>query len=218
MPRNRQRRQLEGREMSGRHKRRKPELARSEAEPESSARETDFKSEVDYAIWRRVCGEPTPWLINSEFKAEGTFQERFNEGKGDTQILLWAIWDYARRDKPSPKWVTEALYDILFDMAKGGLKKNSWNDAFGKPYADRKQPGGMRTRAQMFDVYREVNKLDAERMRGNKKINRYDIYAEAGKRLNPSLNPDAVKQLFGLVKKAVDRGEWEPCSAIFARE
>jgi hypothetical protein len=144
---------LEGREMSGRQKRLKPELAR----PEPGAREqraiaTDFKSEVDYAIWRAVCGEPSPWLINSEFEAKGTFEQRFNEGTGDAQILLWAIWDFARKDKRIPKWVTEALYDILFDMAKGGLENNSWNDAFGKPYADRKQPGGMRTRAQMFDA------------------------------------------------------------------
>jgi hypothetical protein len=112
-----------------------------------SPKVTDFKCEADYAIWRKVHGCPSPWLIDSEFKAQGTFKDRFDAG--DKQILLWMLDDCARTGQPIPEWAAEALYKILYGMAKGNLKRNSWNEAFGKPYADRRQPGGMRTKALM---------------------------------------------------------------------
>jgi hypothetical protein len=51
------------------------------------AQATDFKCEIDYAIWRKVHGKPSPWLLDSKFKDEGSFEDRFNSG--DHQILLW---------------------------------------------------------------------------------------------------------------------------------
>lgn len=165
----------------------------------------DFKSEVDYAIWRAVCGKPSPWLIDPKFKAKGTFEQRFEAG--DLQILLWEINCCAQKRQPIPKWATEAMYDILFDMAKGGVM--SWNDAFGKPYADQAQRRGMATRAQMFDAYREVTKLQAEYKRSNKKINSQDIYHEAGQRLRPRQNRKVVQKLFGDVRKAISKRQWK---------
>jgi len=107
------------------------------------------------------------------------------------------------------------LYEIIFGMAKGTLVKNSWNDAFGQPYADRKQPGGMRTRAQMFDAYREVIKLKAEnKANKNKKMSSQEIYREAGKRLTPKQSGDVVKKLFGDVNRAIKKGEWVLSCAV----
>jgi hypothetical protein len=76
--------------MSASPKRKKPKLGSaarqwvegapmSEAHPgnmESGPKaELKFKSEVDYAIWRAVCGKPSPWLIDPEFMPAGTFEE-----------------------------------------------------------------------------------------------------------------------------------------------
>jgi hypothetical protein len=168
----------------------------------------DFENEVDYAIWRAVCGKPSPWLIDSKFDATGTFEQRFVDG--DRQILLWEINCCAQQKRLIPKWAADALYDIIFGMAKGALVKNSWNDAFGQPYVDRKQPGGMRTRAQMFDAYREVIKLQVEnKANKKKKMSSQEIYQEAGQRLTPKQNGDVVKKLFGDVKKSIKKGQWE---------
>ena len=170
---------------------------------------TDFKSEIDYAIWLKVHGEPSPWLIDSQFEAKGSFEDRFR--LGDKQILLWELDDCARTGERIPKWAADALYEILYGMAKGYLAKNSWNEAFGTPYADRKQPGGMRTRAQMFDAHREVRKVVAEKKARKEKLD-YDqkTFAEAGKRLRPCLSGPVVKKLHGVVNKAIERGDWTP--------
>jgi hypothetical protein len=113
--------------------------ATNRSEIETSVK--DSKCEVDYAIWRAVCGKPSPWLIDPKFKAEGTFEERFIAG--DHQILLWEINCCAQKGRAIPKWAADALYELLFRMAKGGV--SSWNDVFGKPYADQKQRCGMAT-------------------------------------------------------------------------
>ena len=174
---------------------------------------TDFKSEIDYAIWCKVHGERSPWLIDSRFEAKGSFKERF--GRNDKQILLWELDDCARTGERIPQWAAEALYEILYGMAKGYLSKNSWNDAFGKPYADRKQPGGMRTRAQMFNAYREVRKLAAEmKAKGEKRDYDQKLFAEAGKRLRPCPSGPVVKKLYGVVKKAIERGDWTPSTNL----
>jgi hypothetical protein len=168
----------------------------------------DFKTEVDYAIWRAVCGRPSPWLIDPKFKPKpgATFAERFMAG--DDQILLWEINCCAQKRQEIPKWAADALYERLFRMAKGGV--NSWDDVFGKPYADDKQRRGMTTRAQMFDAYREVIKLQAENKNNKKKnMKSHDIYEEAGQRLTPKQNGDVVKKLFGDVNRAIKKGQWE---------
>jgi hypothetical protein len=168
-----------------------------------------FKNEVDYVIWRKVCGKPSPWLIDSKFDATtGTFEQRFFNG--DLQILLWEINCCAQQKRLIPKWAADALYDIIFGMAKGGVM--SWNDAFGKPYADQKQRRGMATRAQMFDAYREVIKLKAENKSNKKKrkMSSQDIYQEAGQRLRPRKDRKVVQKLFGDVRKAISKGQWKP--------
>lgn len=170
----------------------------------------DFKSDVDYAIWRAVCGKPSPWLIDAKFKAKGAFEKRTFEEKfraGDQQILLWEISCCAQKKRPISKWAADALYDKLFGMAKGGVK--SWNDAFGKPYADQAQRRGMATRAQMFDAYREVTKLQTEYEGSKKKISAQDIYHEAGQQLLPRQNRKVVQKLYGDVRKAISEGKWK---------
>lgn len=176
----------------------------------------DFKCEVDYAIWRAVCGKPSPWLIDRKFKAKGTFKERFIAG--DDQILLWEINCCAQNGRAIPKWAADALYERLFRMAKGGV--DSWDDVFGKPYPDREERRGMATRAQMFDAYREVVKLQSENKNSNKKakLKSQDIYAEAGQRLRPRQNGDAVKKLYGDMNRAIKNGQWDSTiSARFSR-
>lgn len=167
----------------------------------------DFKNVIDYVIWRAVCGKPSPWLVDSKFEAKGTFEQRFL--KGDLQILLWEINCCAQQKRLIPKWAADALYNIIFGMAKGGVR--SWNDAFGKPYADQTQRRGMATRAQMFDAYREVIKLQAE-SKGNKKrkMSSQDIYQEAGQRLRPRRDRKVVQKLFGDVRSAISKGQWKP--------
>ncbi len=168
--------------------------------------ELKFKSEVDYAIWRAVCGKPSPWLIDPEFKPAGTFEDRFRAG--DKQILLWEINFCAQSGRPIPKWATNALYDILYGMAKGGVV--SWNDCFGKPYADGKQRRGMGTRAQMFDAHRAVKEVVAEKKNRNEKMDYEGIYADAGRRLEPCQSGPVVKKLYDDVEKAIKSGKWKP--------
>jgi hypothetical protein len=162
----------------------------------------DFKSDVDYAIWRAVCGKPSPWLIDSEFEPTGNFQQRFLNGD---QQILWEINCCAQKKRLIPKWAADALYDILFGMAKGGVK--SWNDAFGRPYEDQKMRRGMATKSQMFDAYREVSTLQKENKASNKKMSAQDIYQAAGQRLRPRRNGKVVQELYVRVRKAITKGQ-----------
>jgi hypothetical protein len=106
-------------------KSRKSELAKPKREMaqrgkiESNAKATGFKSEVDYAIWCAVLGKPSPWLLDTKFEMEPTFEDRFLKSK-DRQILLWELFKCWRENQHIPQWVGKALYDILFGMAKGG--------------------------------------------------------------------------------------------------
>jgi hypothetical protein len=57
------------------------------SKPENRPRtEFKFKSEIDHAIWCAVLGEPSPWRIDPEFEAKGTFEDRYKAS--DSQILL----------------------------------------------------------------------------------------------------------------------------------
>src|ERR1700730_14801257 len=102
------------REMSASPKRKKPKLGSAAgrwvegttmANPGHMERgpkaELKFKSEVDYAIWRAVCGKPSPWLSDPEFEPAGTFEDRFKAG--DKQILLWEIYFCAQSGRPIPR-------------------------------------------------------------------------------------------------------------------
>jgi hypothetical protein len=111
-------------------------------------------------ISRAVKGESSPWPIDPDpaYKAEGSFEDRYNAG--DKQILLWAIDDCAQRGEPVPEWAAEALSDILYRMATGEFA--TWDDAFGKIFANGYRQGGMRTLSRMFDVWFRVKQLSGE--------------------------------------------------------
>jgi hypothetical protein len=55
------------------------------------------------AIYRAVRGEPSPWPIDPEFSAKGTFEDRFMA----TTKYSWAIDDSAQKRRPLPEWVTQ---------------------------------------------------------------------------------------------------------------
>jgi hypothetical protein len=65
------------------------------------ARATDFKSEIDYAIRRKIHSGPSPWFIDSQFEDEGSFEDRSRVG--DKQILLWELDDCARTGQRIPQ-------------------------------------------------------------------------------------------------------------------
>ena len=55
---------------------------------------------LDVLITRAVCGKPSPWRIDEDFKWEGNFKATYE--KGDKQILLWAIDASAQKGEPIP--------------------------------------------------------------------------------------------------------------------
>ena len=93
-------------------------LSKVESGPQT---EFKLKSETDHAIWCAVLGKPSPWLINSKFEPVGSFEDKFRDG--DRQILLWELLDCWRDGRPIPQWAGDALYNLLFGMAKGVLEK-----------------------------------------------------------------------------------------------
>lgn len=173
---------------------------------------TIFKSEIDYAIWQAVLGRPSPWLLDRE--AKGSFKDR--SVAGDRQILLWAIFKSWLENLEIPGWAGLKLYEILFHMAKGGfLKKEvespTWNEAFGKPYADDKRAGGMKTRSRMFEVYQEVRKIVSEKKKKKEKIDYDEMFHKVGQRFG--LSGATVKNLHGDVKQALERG-YQPLNPL----
>ena len=173
--------------------------------------EFTFKSEIDYAIWCAVLGKPSPWRVDSnpKFKPEGkSFEDRFKAS--DKQILLWEFFDCWREGRRIPKWAGDALYDLLFRMAKGRLRavKNrdpSWDDAFGKQYVG-SRPGGQRTRSVMFDVYRryeDLRKKNKAKPR-EEKTDTAGLYAMAGEPF--SVDGDTAKILIRDVNRAINDG------------
>ena len=108
-------------------------------------------------ISRSIRGEPSPWPIDPAYKLEGSFEDRFRAG--DKQILLWAIDEYAQKGEPVPEWAAAALNDILYRMAIGEF--DTWDDAFGKIFADGHRRVGIRTLARMFEVWTRVKEINA---------------------------------------------------------
>jgi hypothetical protein len=85
---------------------------------------------LDELIFRAVKGESSPFPIDEAFPPHGSFESRHANGKGDKQILLWAILDCAKRGRAIPSWAAEALNHIMFrGVARGEFA--SWEDAFG---------------------------------------------------------------------------------------
>jgi hypothetical protein len=108
-------------------------------------------------IWRAVKGETTPWPIDLTFKRDSSFQDRFNEGKDDQQIILWAIWESAQRNEPVPPWVADALKKYLFRAAKGDLA--TWDDAFGKIIAKGHYRTKIQTLSHMVEVWEHIKEF-----------------------------------------------------------
>jgi hypothetical protein len=180
-------------------------LSKVESGPQT---EFKLKSETDHAIWCAVLGKPSPWLIDSKFEPVGSFEDRFRDG--DRQILLWELLDCWRDGRPFPQWAGDALYNLLFGMAKGVLEKTgdiaSWDDAFGRPYAVEKQSRGMQTQSHMFEVYRqyEQEKKKNKLMPKEKRVDTDELFQKAGQPFG--VNSDTAKKLRKAVKDAVRCG------------
>jgi hypothetical protein len=168
-----------------------------------------FSSEIDHAIWCAVLGKPSPWLIDLEFERVGSFEDRFRAG--DKQILLWELFDCWRDNRPIPQWAGEALFKLLFDMAKGLLRTAkdrlpSWDDAFGRQYAVDKQSRGMQTRSVMFDVYLQYEH-EKKKNQTKPRVQRIDTAGLLQKAGEPfGINGDVAKKLIKEVKDAIERG------------
>jgi hypothetical protein len=91
---------------------------------------------LDQIIEESVQGKITAWPLDSAYRPEGSFEERFN--KGDNQIVLWKIYGCAKNREPIPEWAAQAFCSLLIRVVKCEL---SWEKAFGKvPAGRRKRP------------------------------------------------------------------------------
>ena len=112
---------------------------------------------LDVLIGRAVSGKSSPWPTARGFEWKGSFEDTYNEGGDNKQLLLWAIEDCAQRGTPVPKWAAKALHDILFrDVARGRITK--WKDAFGPIRTDQQRQ--IRPRRHMVAVWRKVCELN----------------------------------------------------------
>lgn len=113
-------------------------------------------------ILRAARGEPSAWPPDN-YSTEGTYQERF--GRGDKQMMLWAIVLDAEDDKPPPTWALDALKRALIEMAVGA----DWTDVFGRERAERGNKTGanrdsIRMRAEkMYRVWDFIERRMAPR-------------------------------------------------------
>jgi hypothetical protein len=120
---------------------------------------SDGKISLRQIIRRSVMGESKLWPIDDKHPAVGSFEERYQAGKGDKQILLWAINFYAQERQPIPDWAAEALNEIIYSAAEG--KFACWDDVFGKIFAGI-QRRRTQTLSRMLDVYYRVRELHAK--------------------------------------------------------
>jgi hypothetical protein len=92
---------------------------------------------IDEEILRAVRGQDSGWTIDDKYPAKGrTWKERYNEGNGDRQALLWAIEECGEKGEPIPTWAHIALRRRALDAARGQFK--NWDGAFGKIMVKRK--------------------------------------------------------------------------------
>ncbi len=103
---------------------------------------------IDQIIEEAVQGKHTAWDLDPAYKAEGSFEERFN--KGDNQIVLWEIHRCAKGRRPIPEWAAEAFCSLLIRVAQCEL---SWEEAFGKV------PAGRRKREPIQDLSKNLLKV-----------------------------------------------------------
>jgi hypothetical protein len=173
--------------MSNTQKHKKRGLEEREIAAKFLGRPTE--SILDEMILRAVKDKRSPWPIDRRFKAVGSFKTRYK--LGDRQILLWAIWDSAQREEPIPKWATEALRDRVLRAAKGEFA--TWDGAFGKIYAGRRQQRSIQTLASMIDVWKCVWK---HVIKSRDKIGK-DLFTLVGKELTlQSSSATTVQNLY----------------------
>ena len=89
---------------------------------------------IEQIIEESVQGKHTAWPLDDTYKAEGSFEERFN--KGDNQIVLWEIYRCAKSGEPIPDWAAKAFCGLLIRVVQCEL---SWEQAFGKVPAGRRK-------------------------------------------------------------------------------
>jgi hypothetical protein len=82
-------------------------------------------------IEESVQGEHDAWPLDPAYKAEGSYEERYQDG--DNQIVLWEIYRCAKEGSAIPDWAAEASADLFLKVVKCEL---SWDQAFGKVPAD----------------------------------------------------------------------------------
>jgi hypothetical protein len=155
-------------------------------------------------IRRSVMGTSTLWPIDHKFPPIGSLLERFE--KGDRQILLWAIEDCARQKLPVPDWAAKELNDIIYRAVTGDLA--SWDEAFGKLFVDHR-----RTRAQSLALMLKVwARIQQRNQAGESKLE--DLFVSVGEEFG--IGATLVKELYGKVRDAIDKGEWVPEPSLIA--
>jgi hypothetical protein len=163
---------------------------------------------LDEAIFRAVRGEPSLWPVDPDHRVDGTYKERFE--RGDKQILLWAIEDYARNNERIPEWAVEALKNALLRFAKGACL---WEDAFGRPIARGWHRQKIKNLSLMYDAWWRVQLKVKERKASKKAKERralkenidYDLlYEEVSRDLRKTgrkIGIGKVREFYGLVQK-----------------
>jgi len=143
-------------------------------------------------IFRAVKGEASnPWPLDPAFEPKGSFKERFEAR--DKQILLWTIWDYARRGRPTPKWAAAALNEIMFSAVKGKL--TTWDDAFGKIFPNRRHRRAIHDLAKyLIPVWKRVRELKREGHNIND-----ELFYEVSREFR--IGEPRVKKYYGLLQR-----------------
>jgi hypothetical protein len=143
-------------------------------------------------IDRAVKSGEGPWEIDPRYPAEGDYEKRFDGGKGDRQILLWAIMYSARDKELVPEWAAKSLEDIMYRMAEGQFE--TWDDAFGKPRAEGVQQRKIQGDSRMTEVWSLVQ----QRPKGTPIDD--NLFADIGRKLGIG-GKTKVKELYNRAKE-----------------
>jgi hypothetical protein len=154
---------------------------------------SDVRVSLREIIRRSVMGESKLWPIDPKYPAVGSFEDRYRAG--DKQILLWAINQYAQEGQLIPDWAAKELNEIIYSAAEG--KFASWDDAFGKIFAGKRQDG-IQTLTKMLHVYSRVCELAKNHPIDNL------LFERVGEELNPPLGKTRVQELYLQVKSELD--------------
>lgn len=146
---------------------------------------------IDEEVLRAVRGQDSGWAIDDKYPAQGrTWQERYNEGNGDRQALLWAIEECGERGAPIPTWAHIALRRHALDAARGQFK--NWDGAFGKIMVKRKGRA-------------EIKRLSELAMRVGERIEQL----RKGRAVDDSLFADVQREFKGRVGRGLIKKYWK---------